>query len=160
MGRSHRAGRDGRVDKRRADKLMAELKTKLNNADVDAFLAVVDNGKRRADAQTVKALMERITGEPPRMWGPSIVGFGCYHYKYDSGREGDWFLTGFSPRKQALTVYIMAGFSRYDSLMGNLGKYTTGKSCLYIKRLEDVDMNVLENLIAGSVEHMRRTYGV
>jgi len=90
------------------------------------------------------------------MWGPSIVGFGEYHYKYESGREGDWFVTGFSPRKQALTVYIMAGFTRYEELMAKLGKYKTGQSCLNIKKLEDVDRKALAELIKQSVAHMKK----
>ncbi len=101
--------------------------------------------------------MREITGDEPAMWGPSMVGFGRYHYKYASGREGDWFVAGFSPRKQNLTLYIMSGFSGYDELMARLGKHTTGKSCLYIKRLEDVDLAVLEELIRRSVAHVRKT---
>ena len=100
-------------------------------------------------------IMEEIVGEPPKMWGGSIIGFGSYHYKYASGREGDWMLTGFSPRKQSLTLYIMSGFSRYDELLSKLGKYKTGKSCLYIKKLEQVDAAVLKELIAASVDYMR-----
>lgn len=103
-------------------------------------------------------LMGEITGEKPKMWGTAIVGFGNYHYKYASGREGDFLITGFSPRKQALTLYIMAGFSSYDSLMKKLGKYKTGKSCLYIKKLEDIDMKVLKQLISRSVKYMHKTY--
>ena len=98
--------------------------------------------------------MRRVTGDEPAMWGPSIVGFGSYHYKYASGREGDWMKVGFSPRKQQLTLYIMSGFSRFDELMGRLGKHSTGKSCLYIKRLEDVDLGVLEELVRESVAHL------
>ena len=90
------------------------------------------------------------------MWGTSIVGFGSYHYKYASGREGDWFLTGFSPRKQSLTLYIMPGFDRYESLLGNLGKYKTGKSCLYINKLEDVDRTILQEIIKQSVNHLKK----
>ena len=134
---------------------MAELKTKVNDASVEDFLNGVDNEKRRADSFKVLGLMQKITKEPPEMWGNSIVGFGRYTYKYASGREGKWMVTGFSPRKQALTLYIMAGFERYDELMEKLGKYKTGKSCLYIKKLEDVDMDVLENLIAASVKYMK-----
>lgn len=99
--------------------------------------------------------MEEITGEPAKMWGDSIVGFGSYHYKYASGQEGDWMLTAFSPRKQNLTLYIMPGFERYENLMKQLGKYKTGKSCLYIKKLEDVDLEVLKELIDLSVKQMR-----
>jgi hypothetical protein len=135
---------------------MAELKTKPRHASVRKFLESVDNEKRRADSFEVLEIMKQITGEEPKMWGPSIVGFGTYHYKYASGREGDWMVTGFSPRKQALTLYIMAGFSRYDELMSKLGKYKTGKSCLYINKLEEVHMP--KRLIRESVKHMKKTY--
>jgi hypothetical protein len=135
---------------------MAELKTQAHDGDVEAFLAGVEHDKRREDAFAVLELMKKITKEEPRMWGPSIVGFGEYHYKYESGREGDWFVTGFSPRKQALTVYIMAGFARYEELMAKLGKYKTGQSCLYINKLEDVDRTVLAELITQSVAHMKK----
>lgn len=134
---------------------MAELKTQPNGGDVHAYLNQVPDERKRADSFTLLALMEEVTGEPPVMWGDSIVGFGQYHYKYASGREGDWFLTGFAPRKQALTVYIMAGFDEYDSLMAKLGKHSTGSSCLYIKRLEQVDLDVLRELVTRSVAHMR-----
>jgi len=100
--------------------------------------------------------MKRVTRSRPKMWGGAIVGYGQHHYKYESGREGDWFLAGFSPRKQALTLYIMPGFSSYGPLMKKLGKYKTGKSCLYIKKLEDVNLEVLEELVSRSVEHMRK----
>jgi hypothetical protein len=100
--------------------------------------------------------MREVTGERPVMWGPSIVGYGQYRYVYESGREGDWMLVGFSPRKTALTLYIMPGFSRYEELMQRLGKHSTGKSCLYLKKLADVDMTVLRELVGASVEHMRR----
>lgn len=103
-------------------------------------------------------MMHRVTGKRARMWGSSIVGYGTYHYKYDSGREGDFMVTGYSPRKQALTVYIMPGFSKFAPLMQKLGKYKTGKSCLYIKRLSDVDEAVLEKLIDSSVREMRKSY--
>lgn len=138
---------------------MADLKTKKNRASVQQFLASVDNEKRRKDARVVLKLMREVTGEKPAMWGSSIVGFGSYHYRYESGREGDWMLTGFSPRKQALTLYIMGGFDRHDDLMSRLGKYKTGKSCLYVKSLEDIDLEVLRGLVAESVAYMRRTYG-
>lgn len=100
--------------------------------------------------------MEKATGEEPRLWG-SIVGFGDYHYRYESGREGDWFLAGFAPRKQNLSLYIMAGFDKYDELLSRLGKYKTGKACLYINKVEDVDLEVLEELVRRSAEHMRAT---
>ena len=138
--------------------LMAEMKTKSTAADVQAFVENIEDEGQRRDAQEVLRIMKRITGEKPAMWGESIVGFGRYHYRYESGREGDWFLTGFSPRKRDLTLYIMAGFERWDELMERLGKYRTGKSCLYIRRLEDVDAKVLAELIEASVDHMKRTY--
>lgn len=137
---------------------MAALKTTPNEGDVMAFIDAVDDGKKRQDALAILALMKEVTGEPPKMWGPSIVGFGNYHYRYDSGREGDWFVTGFSPRKQNLTLYIMAGFSRYEELMARLGRYKTGKSCLYIKRLEDVDRSVLKELVEESCRYMKEQY--
>jgi len=135
---------------------MATLKTRPTKQSVTAFLAAIPDAERRADCRKVLAMMKRSTGARPRMWGTSIVGFGAYHYKYASGREGDWPLTGFSPRKQNLTLYIMAGFSRYGTLMRRLGKHKTGSSCLYLKRLADVDPVVLEKLIVESVAHMRR----
>lgn len=136
---------------------MADLKTKKNAASVASFLGGVSEQKRE-DCERIIAMMRKATGDEPCMWGGSIVGFGNYHYVYDSGREGDWFLCGFSPRKQALSVYIMDGFAKYDDLLGKLGKYKTGKSCLYIKSLADVDAAVLEKLIKASVRHMRGTY--
>jgi len=134
---------------------MAELKTAPTDASVEAFLDSVEDEDRRRDCRAVLDLMKRCTGEEARMWGAAMVGFGSYHYKYASGREGDWFLTGFSPRKRNLTLYIMAGFSRYEELLGRLGKHKTGKSCLYLSRLSDVDLEVLEELIRQSVEHVR-----
>jgi hypothetical protein len=136
---------------------MAELKTKRNKGDVQAFLNSVPDEKKRQDSFAILELMRRVTGKEPEMWGDSIVGFGSYHYKYKSGREGDWFLTGFSPRKQNITLYIMAGFDEYDKLLNKLGKHTTGKSCLYVKKIEDVDADVLKELVRQSVEHMIKT---
>lgn len=138
---------------------MAELKTKQNDASVMDFLQSVENEQRRSDSLRLLRIMQEVTGEEPKMWGPSIVGFGSYHYRYESGREADWMLTGFSPRKQALTAYIMAGFDRYDELMAKLGTYTTGKSCLYLKKLDDVDESVLRELIDASCTHMKTKYG-
>jgi len=135
---------------------MAELKTKLKKASVDKFLDSIKDEKKRQDSFKIIKMMELLTKEEPRMWGSSIIGFGTYHYKYESGREGDWFLTGFSPRKQSLTLYIMSGFKRYDELMKKLGKYKTGSSCLYINKLEDVDIKVLKELISDSVKYMRQ----
>ncbi len=137
---------------------MAEPKTKRNATSVAAFLNRVENEERRKDCRTVLAMMKQITGSKPAMWGTSIVGFGSYHYVYASGREGDWPLTGFSPRKQDLTLYIMAGFDRYKPLMAKLGKYRTGKSCLYVKRIADIDLQVLKRLVTESVRHMRKAY--
>lgn len=137
---------------------MAELKTKLNDGDVLAFLNAVEDEKRRADSMRALSLMKEISGEEAKMWGGSIVGFGSYHYEYASGRTGDWPLVGFSPRKQALTLYIMAGFSKYGSLMEKLGKYKTGKSCLYIKKWEDIDEDVLQELIKSSIDFLKSKY--
>ena len=136
---------------------MAELKTKRNKGDVKAFLNSVPDEKKRQDSFEVLELMTEVTGMQPEMWGDSIIGFGSYHYKYASGREGDWMLTGFSPRKQNLTLYIMPGFEKYDQLMSKLGKHSIGKSCLYVKKLEDVDTDVLKELVQQSVEHLQKT---
>ncbi len=133
---------------------MAELKTKPNDGSVEAFLNSVENEKRRQDSFIILELMREVTGAEPKMWGSSIVGFGSYHYTYASGREGDWFLVGFAPRKQALTLYIMSGFEQYDVLMTDLGKYKTGKSCLYVKKIEDVDLETLRELVRQSMAHM------
>jgi len=137
---------------------MTENKTKLNDASVMEYLNSVENEKRKTDALIVLEMMKRLTKEDPKMWGTSLVGFGTYHYKYESGREGDFFITGFSPRKQSLTLYIMNGFERYDELMGQLGKFKTGKSCLYINKIEDVDLDILESLITESVNYMNEKY--
>ena len=137
---------------------MAQLKTVPTGASVHAFLKTVTDERRRADCLTLLALMKRITRAKPTMWGPSIVGFGKYHYRYSSGREGDWFLTGFSPRKQALTIYIMAGFKRYKDLLRRLGRHRTGSSCLYVRQLSDVDPDVLRELMTESVRYVRQAY--
>lgn len=134
----------------------SDLKTKPGEGSVTAFINSVENEKRREDAFVMLDIMKGITKEEPKLWGPSIVGFGSYHYKYESGREGDWFLTGFSPRKANLTVYVMSGFEKHKTLMKRLGKYKTGSSCLYIKKLEDVDMKVLKELIKKSVQIMKK----
>lgn len=133
---------------------MAENKTKPTEQKAESFIEQNCEGQKKEDALRILESMKKITGEKPTMWGPSLIGFGTYHYKYASGREGDFFCVGFSPRKTALTVYIMPGFKRYDSLMQKLGKYKTGKSCLYIKKLTDVDYAVLEELIGESYQHM------
>ena len=136
---------------------MAELKTQENDASVNDYLNSVEDKKKREASFKVKELMEEVTGEEARMWGDNIVGFGHYHYKYASGREGEWMLTGFAPRKRNLTLYIMSGFEEYDDLMQKLGKHSTGKSCLYINKLEDIDLDVLRELVDKSVQHMRET---
>ena len=137
---------------------MSKTKSIANETRVTAFLDSVENETRREDARAVCTLMKQITGEIPTMSGTSMIGFGSYHYKYASGREGDWFLTGLSPRKQNLAVYIMPGFSQYDGLMGRLGKHKTGKSCLYLNRLADINVDVLSELIRDSVLYMREKY--
>jgi hypothetical protein len=137
---------------------MAELKTKKTAASVKDFLNRVPDERKRKDSFAILKLMQEVTGTRPAMWGPSIVGFGKYHYKYASGREGDMPLAGFSPRKQALTLYITAGFDGYGELLRKLGKYKTGKVCLYINKLEDVDLATLKEMVRRSVEHMARKY--
>ena len=137
---------------------MTALKTRPTQASVKAFVDAIDDPDKRRDARKVAALMRKATGKPARMWGPSIVGYGKYRYTNTAGKDFEWMLTGYSPRKQALTVYIMSGFGEYADLLGVLGKFKTGKSCLYIKRLSDVDVAVLEKLIRASVADMRRRY--
>ena len=137
---------------------MATNKTTQNDNPVESFINSVDNEQKRGDSWDMIALMKKITGSEPKMWGSSLVGFGSYHYKYASGREGDFFLTGFSPRKTAFTVYIIPGFSGYADLMEQLGSYKTGKSCLYLKNLEAVNRGELEQLIRESVDEMREKY--
>jgi hypothetical protein len=136
---------------------MTELKTQKNQASVEGFLSAVENEKKREDSFAILKLMREVVGEEPAMWGSSIIGFSSYHYKCASGREADWFLTGFSPRKQNLTLYIMSGFDRYEKLLADLGKHKTGKSCLYINKLEDVDISTLRKLVQESVDHMIKT---
>ena len=133
---------------------MAELKTQPHDGDVDAFLASVDNDRRRRDAIAMREIMARLSGAEPRMWGPSIIGFGEYHYTNRSGQDVSWMRTGFAPRKQALTVYIMDGFDAYESLLARLGPHSTGKACLYIKDLSRIDQAVLEELITASLAHI------
>jgi predicted CopG family antitoxin len=133
---------------------MAELKTKETTANVSEFIDKIRDSQRREDCRVVSDIMRDVTGEEPKMWGSSIVGFGRYHYKYASGREGDWPITGFSPRKGDLTLYIMGGFDSFSDLMKELGKYKTGKSCLYIKKLADIDVGVLRKLVKKSVKLM------
>lgn len=133
---------------------MAKLKTQPNDASIEDFLQTIEDEQQRADSFTLLALMRELTGDQGKMWGGSIIGFGHYHYKYASGREGDWFQVGFSPRQQSLSLYIVDGFGKYDEHLAKLGKYKTGKSCLYIKRLSDVDQQVLRQLIEDSVHYL------
>ena len=134
---------------------MGELKTQVTRASVDKFLQGIRDEKKRADCYEVLKIMKKATKSEPKMWGTSIIGFGDYHYVYESGREGDWFMTGFAPRAQNLTLYSMGGFDQ--GLLKKLGKYKTGKGCLYISRLEDVDLKVLNELIKTSVKKLSET---
>ena len=137
---------------------MAEIKTKPTAVTVDAFIAAVENPVRRGDARVVADMMARVTGEAPQMWGPSIVGFGSYHYKYDSGHEGTMCRLGFSPRKAELVLYVLTGEADQADQLARLGKHKTGKSCLYIKKLADVDMAVLEEITRSGLAHMDERY--
>ena len=132
---------------------MAELKTRLTKASVEKFLEGIKDEQKRQDCYEILKIMKQATKSEPKMWGTSIIGFGDYHYVYESGREGDWFITGFSPRVQNLTLYIMGGFD--GETLKKLGKYKTGKGCLYINKLEDVDLKVLNELITKSVKKSR-----
>ncbi len=132
---------------------MSANKTTKTDLSVDAFIDGVEDKQKQADCRVLIEVMKQVTNDEPKMWGPSIVGFGNYHYKYASGREGDWFHVGFSPRKQNLTMYIMDGFEAYRDYLAELGKFKTGKSCLYVKKLDDVNMDVLQELIEASVKH-------
>ena len=137
---------------------MAENKTKPTQLKVSDFIAGIEDKVKRDDCRELMKLMAKITGNRAKMWGAAIVGYGKYHYKYESGREGDFFLTGFSPRKQALSIYIVSGFSINPELMEKLGKYKTGKSCLYVKKLDDVDRSALAQLVKESVAFIRKKY--
>ena len=134
---------------------MAKMRTTPTQASVDAYIDAVEDAQKRADCRAVAAMMAEVTGAPAQMWGPSIVGFGSYHYRYASGREGDFMETGFAAHKRAITLYIMAGFSEYGDLLAKLGKHDTGKSCLYVKRLADVDQAVLREMVERSVAWIR-----
>ena len=136
---------------------MAQNKTVVNDASVEAFLHAVEPARKRDDCFQLVEMMEEITGEKAKMWGTSIVGFDEYHYKYASGREGDFMVLGFAPRKAAITLYLMDGFEKYQELLGNLGKNKTGKSCLYVKKLEDIDLGVLREMLMRSAEHTKAT---
>ena len=137
---------------------MVEPKTQPTKRSVDAFLKSIPDEQKRKDAFTLVDIMRKTTKAEPVMWGSNIVGFGTYRYKYASGREGDWPLTGFSPRKQNLTLYIMSGFEQCDELLKALGKFKTGKACLYVNRLDDIDLPTLRKLIKQSVQHMIETH--
>ncbi|MBD3298968.1 MAG: DUF1801 domain-containing protein [candidate division Zixibacteria bacterium] len=137
---------------------MARARTKGDAGGVQDVLDRIADEQQREDAQVLLKMMKSVTRKEPVLWGPGMIGFGSYHYKYDSGREGDWFLTGFSPRKNNLSIYIMAGFDRYPELMDKLGKYKTGKSCLYVKRLDDIDLKILKQLVTQSVRDTRARY--
>lgn len=137
---------------------MAELKTKKDSASVAEFLGKIDDRQKLVDCKTIAKMMREATGKRAKMWGTSIVGFDSYDYVYKTGHSGSAALTGFSPRAQNISIYIMPGFSKYQAIMSKLGKYKTGKSCLYIKRLADVDEKLLSKLISGSVREMRRRY--
>src|SRR5690606_1766154 len=136
-------------------KAMAELKTKKNNKSPLDFIHTVKHQKRREDALILLDLMSEITGEEPKIWGTSIIGYGNYHYTYESGREGDWFYCGFSPRVQSLSLYLTCNFDTTQDLLQKLGKYKTGKACLYINKLEDIDIDVLKELIKISIENTK-----
>ena len=141
-------------------KKLAVLKTKENNASIEGFLQLVTDEGKRKDATELLSLMKKITGEKPKMWGASIIGFGNYIYESPAtGRSGEWFMTGFSPRKQNLTIYMMPGFAAYSDLLKKLGKYkVSGGSCLYINKLADVDTKILKELISSSFKHMKEKY--
>ncbi len=134
----------------------AELKTKVNNASVTKFLEGIADEVQRTDSYTLLDMLEKATKSKPKMWGDSIVGFGTYHYVGKSGREGDWLLAGFSPRKQTLTLYMLGGWEDNAELLGKLGKHSLGKGCLYIKRLEDVQLSILKRLITASVKQAKQ----
>ncbi len=138
---------------------MAKMKTVPTDNSVTAFLDKIDNAKKREDADALLAMFKQITKMEPVMWGPSIIGFGSYHYKYESGREGDMPLTGFSPRAQNFSLYCMPGFDQVQDLLDKLGKHKTGKSCLYIKKLDDIDYKVLKQLIKRDFDLMVKKYG-
>ena len=138
--------------------MASELKTRKNKASVRAFIDAIEDSDKRRDCRRIAAMMRRISGKRASMWGDSIVGFGEYHYRYKSGREGDWPISGFSPRKQNISIYIMPGFSSYKKQLAKLGKHKTSVSCLYIKRLSDIDEQVLEQIVADSYERMKKMY--
>jgi hypothetical protein len=137
---------------------MVEIKTKATDVSVDDFIAAVPVPQRREDARTLRAMFERLTGEPAKMWGPTIIGFGSYHYQYESGHSGTMCRMGFSPRKAELVLYVLTGFEGQPDLLARLGRHKTGKVCLYIKKLPDVDEAVLEEISARALAHMNEKY--
>ena len=137
---------------------MAEAKTRPTDASVDAYIDAISDTTRQSDCRALVAMLTRITGKPPVMWGPSIVGFDKYHYKYASGREGESCLLGFSSRKSALTIYVTSGFEGTESILAELGKYKTAKACLYVKKLSDIDLDALERLLNHAASEMKRRY--
>jgi hypothetical protein len=139
---------------------MAENKTTANDQSVEQFLSTIADEQKREDSFTILELMKQVTGMEPKMWGSNIIGFGSYHYKYESGREGDAMLAGFSPRKENLTLYGMSGFEQVDELLSQLGKHTTGKSCLYIKRLDDIDLSTLKHMMEKSFKYFKQKHNV
>lgn len=136
---------------------MAELKTKPTEQSVEDFFKTIENQEKQKDCEALATLMQKITRSEPKMWGASIIGFGQHHYVYESGREGDWFLAGFSPRKQNITIYVMGGFAEETGLLKQLGRHKTGKSCIYIKNLSDINLDILKMLIQRSVENVKST---
>ena len=137
---------------------MAELKTRKNNASVADFLGEIEDKQKLADCRAIAKMMRAATGKRARMWGKSIIGYDSYDYVYQTGNSGTWPIIGFSPRAQNISIYIMPGFSKFKALMKNLGKYKTGKSCLYIRRLDEIDQKILNKLISASVKEMRKRY--
>ncbi len=137
---------------------MAENKTKATEASVESYLSAIEDEARRKDCEALAKLMTKATKAQPKMWGSSIVGFGSYHYKYESGREGDTCLTGFASRKGDISVYLVASFPGQEELLSKLGKHKMGKGCLYVRKLSDIDLRVLEKLIVGSVAERKRHY--
>lgn len=138
---------------------MAENKTKPTDQSVESFINALDDEQKRSDSYSLIDLMKDVTGCEPKMWGPSIIGFDQYHYKYESGREGDFLKVGFSPRKREFSIYLMCSFDKNEDLMQKLGKHRTGKSCLYVKKLKDIDMDVLRELVEESIHYVNEKYG-
>ena len=137
---------------------MSAPKTLPNNKNVEEYIDAVENAQKREDSRVLLKMMQEITGEKPVMWGESIIGFGNYHYKYASGREGDWMISAFSPRKQNLTIYIMGGFENQEELLAKVGKAKNSVGCLYVKKLADIDLNVLKEMIELSVKTVKERY--